>query len=366
MIHVALLGVLMFIVVIVLLVLVLMVARSRLVNTADVRITINEDPDKALTTPAGGTLLNTLIENKIFLPSACGGKGTCGTCTVAVHEGGGALLPTETSFITRKQAREGVRLGCQVKVKQDMDIRIPEELLNVRQFQSRVAKVETLTHDIKQVDFDLLDPTEIEQRPGQYVQIQAPSPEGPVFRAYSISSPDYEKNTVQLNVRLVPGGVASTYIHEMKEGDDVLMTGPYGEFRLSEDPEREIVCVGGGCGMAPMRNIVYSLYRRWPNRSCWLFFGCRTVRDVFYLDDYRRLAKRHPNFKVVYALSDPLGPDESWDGETGFIHLAVDKRLNPDIARQAFLCGPPPMIEAVIDILKDKGLTDTDIFYDKF
>ncbi len=314
----------------------------------------------------GGALLAALINNKIFIPSACGGKGSCGYCKVTVTVGGGPVLPTETAFLSRADVRSGVRLACQVKIKQDMEIGIPEALLNAKQYRSRVASVVTLTRDIKQLDFDLLDPTEIEQRPGQYVQIQAPSPEGPVFRAYSISSPSYEKNRIQLNVRLVPGGVASTYLHGLKEGDEVLFTGPYGEFRLSEDAQREIVCVGGGCGMAPMRNIIYSLYHQWPERSCWLFFGCRTTKDIFYLDDYRMLAKRHPSFKIVYALSDPLAADETWDGETGFIHLAVDKFLAPGVKRQAFLCGPPPMIEAVMDVLKNKGLTDTDIFYDKF
>lgn len=343
----------------------LLVAERRLVRYGACTVRINEGAGE-FTTQGGGTLLSALYNNKVFIPSACGGKGSCGYCKVTVTLGGGPVLPTETPFLSRVEVRSGVRLACQVKVKQDIQIRIPEDLLNVKQYQARVAQVRTLTRDIRQVDFDLLDPTTIEQRPGQYVQIQAPSPEGPVFRAYSISSPTYEKNRVQLNVRLVPGGIASTYIHGLKEGDAVVLTGPYGEFRLSEDPEREIICVGGGCGMAPMRNIIYSLYHRWPDRTCWLFFGCRTTKDVFYLDEYRALAARHPRFKVVYALSDPLAPDETWDGETGFIHLAVDKLLASGVKRQAFLCGPPPMIEAVMDVLKSKGLPDSDIFYDKF
>ncbi len=213
---------------------------------------------------------------------------------------------------------------------------------------------------------DLLEPVEISQRPGQYVQILASGPDGPVFRAYSISSADYETGSVQLVVRLVPGGIASTYLHELNENDEVTFTGPYGEFRLSEDPEVEVVCVGGGCGMAPMANIIHSIYKRWPDRRCYLFFGCRATRDVFYLDGFNDLAKKHPNFKVVYALSDQLGPDEKWDGDTGFIHLSVDKHLVGKARRQAFLCGPPPMIEAVISILEAKKLKSEDIFYDKF
>ncbi|OGV65827.1 MAG: hypothetical protein A2498_09810 [Lentisphaerae bacterium RIFOXYC12_FULL_60_16] len=343
----------------------LLVAERYLVRYGPCAVGINEG-SSVLKVQGGGTLLAALYENKVFIPSACGGKGSCGYCKVMVVAGGGPILPTETPFLNRVEMRSGMRLACQVKIKQDMEIRIPEDLLNVKQYQARVSLVRELTRDIKEVEFDLLDPEAIEQRPGQYVQIQAPGPEGPVFRAYSISSPMYEKRHVQLNVRLVPGGIASTYIHGLKAGDPVVLTGAYGEFRLSEDPDREIVCVGGGCGMAPMRNIIYSLYRRWPDRSCWLFFGCRSTRDVFYLEEYRQLAKQHPNFKIVYALSDPLGPGESWDGETGFIHLAVDKKLIPGINRQAFLCGPPPMIEAVIDVLKSKGLTDAAIFYDKF
>jgi Na+-transporting NADH:ubiquinone oxidoreductase subunit F len=164
----------------------------------------------------------------------------------------------------------------------------------------------------------------------------------------------------------VPGGIASTYLHNLRVGDEVAFTGPYGEFRLSEDASVEIVCVGGGCGMAPIRNIIYTLYDRWPDRSCWLFFGCRTTRDIFYLERLRELERKHANFHVVYALSDELRPDEQWDGETGFIHLAVDKYLEPNVRRQGFLCGPPPMIEAVMRVLEDKGLRSEDIFYDEF
>jgi Na+-transporting NADH:ubiquinone oxidoreductase subunit F len=171
---------------------------------------------------------------------------------------------------------------------------------------------------------------------------------------------------VETVVRLVPGGIGSTYLHNLQVGDPVTFTGPYGDFYLNEDPSVEIVCVGGGCGMAPMRNIIYTLYDRWPDRSCWLFFGCRTTRDVFYHEEFRELARAHPNLRVVYALSDRLDPDEQWDGETGFIHLAVDKCLEPDVNRQAFLCGPPPMIEAVMRVLEDKGVGPRDIFYDKF
>ena len=219
---------------------------------------------------------------------------------------------------------------------------------------------------MNEMRFTLVEPAEISQRPGQYVQIVAPSPDGPVFRAYSISSASYETNEIELVVRLVPGGIGSTYLHNLQPGDPLTFTGPYGEFRLDEDPEKEIICVGGGCGMAPMKNIINTLYNRWPDRSCWLFFGCRTTGDVFYLNEFKELAKKHPNLHIVYGLSDPLGPEEQWDGETGFIHLACDKHLEPNVERQAFLCGPPPMIDAVTSVLEDKGIKSEDIFYDKF
>jgi len=299
----------------------LMIAERLLINYGICKLDINAG-EKPLELEGGQTLLASLYANEVFIPSACGGKGTCGHCKITVTGGGG---PVYTAVV-----------------------------------ESSVD----LTYDMKEIRLRLNEPPDISHRPGQYVQVQAPSPEGPVFRAYSISSPVYEPNIVQLVVRLVPGGIGSTYLHNVKPGDSVNFTGPYGEFWLSEDPSVEIICVGGGCGIAPIRNIVYTLYERWPDRVCWLFFGCRTTRDVFYLEQLEELAKKYPNFHVVYALSDQLGEDEKWDGEIGFIHLSVDKYLEPGVRRQAFLCGPPLMIEAVTRVLKEKGTSD--IFYDEF
>jgi len=344
----------------------LLVAERFLVSYAPCQIDINSGERVLEDVDGGQSLLSALYASEIFIPSACGGRGTCGYCKVCVLAGGGPVLPTETPFLDRKEIRAGVRLACQVKVRQDLQLRIPEELLNVRLFSAIVESTRDVTSDIKEIRLALVEPAEIEHRPGQYVQIQAPSPDGPVFRAYSISSPVYEPNIVELNVRLVPGGVASTYLHQLQQGDPVTFTGPFGEFSLNEDPDTEVICVAGGCGMAPVKNIIYSVYHQWPDRPVWLFFGCRTTRDVFYLEEYQELARRHPNFHVVYALSDPLEPDERWDGETGFIHLSADKYLSPGTTRQAFLCGPPPMIEAVTKVLQDKGLRPDDIFYDKF
>lgn len=343
----------------------LLVAERYMANYGTCVISVNEG-SSVFELKGGGTLLAALYENKVFIPSACGGKGSCGYCKATVLNGGGPILPTETPYMSRTELRGGVRLTCQVKIKENIEIRLPEELLSVKEYKGRVSLVRSLTYDIKEINMDLIDPEEINHRPGQYVQILAPGPDGPVFRAYSISSPSYEKNYVQLIVRLVPGGIASTYIHNLKEGDEVIFTGPFGEFHLSEDAATEVVCVGGGAGMAPISNIVHSIYHRWPERKCHLFFGCRTTKDIFYLDMFEQLAKEHSGFKVTYALSDPLESDEKWDGDTGFIHLSVEKRLTSEHKCQAFMCGPPPMIEAATEILKSKGIWEEDIFYDKF
>jgi len=343
----------------------LMVAERYLVDYGICRLDINAG-EKPLEVAGGQTLLSALYANEIFIPSACGGKGTCGHCKITVTSGSGPVLPTETPYLSRKELRSNVRLACQVKIREDIYVRIPEELLNVRMFTSTVQRVRELTHDIKEIRLRLDEPAEISHRPGQYVQIQAPSPDEPVFRAYSISSPVYEPDTIELVVKLVPGGIASTYLHILNIGDTVHFTGPYGEFQVDEDPSVEIICVGGGCGMAPIRNIIYTLYDRWPDRSCRLFFGCRTTHDIFYLEQFEELAQKHPNFHVVYALSDKLGKDEKWEGDIGFIHLSVDKYLEAGLKRQAFLCGPPLMIEAVRRVLQDKGVVPDDIFYDEF
>ncbi len=343
----------------------LLVAERVLVNYGVCEIDINAG-GRTLEVDGGQSLLSALFGSEIFIPSACGGRGSCAYCKITVLGGGGPVLPTETPYLSRQEVRGGTRLACQVKVRENVQVKIPEDLLNVKMFSATVESTRSVTHDIKEIRFSLIEPAQIEQRPGQYVQIQAPSPDGPVFRAYSISSPSYETDIVELNVRLVPNGIGSTYLHNLKVGDPVTFTGPFGEFRLNEDPDIEIVCVGGGCGMAPMKNIIYSIYHRWPDRRCILFFGCRGTGDIFYLDELKELARRHPNFRVVYALSDPLTPEEQWDGETGFIHLSADKFLEDGVARRAFLCGPPPMIEAVTRVLEEKGLRPEDIFYDKF
>ena len=350
--------------VVVLLTVFLLLAEKFLADYGVCAVSINSG-EREFSIDGGDTLLGALYANEIFIPSACGGKGSCGYCKVTVHSGGGPLLPTEKPYLTRREIRSNARLACQVKVKEDLKMGIPQELLNVKLYKSHVLSTRDLTYDTKELRLALEEPKEIAFNAGQYGQILAPGPDGDVFRAYSISSPTYVTEQVEFNVRLVPGGIASTYVHDLKEGDPVTFTGPFGEWRMSEDPECEMVCVGGGVGMAPMKSIIFSLYKQWPDRVCWFFFGCRGTDDIFYLEDFQKLAAEHPNFHVCYALSD-IKPGQKWDGDKGFIHLSVDKHLQPTPKRQAFLCGPPLMIEAVTTILKEKGLNDSDIFYDKF
>lgn len=343
----------------------LLIAERVLTRYGTSKIDINAG-ERIFEIEGGQSLLSTLYGQEIFIPSACGGRSACGYCKVTLLEGGGPVLPTEQMSLTSREIRSGTRLACQVKVREDIRLRIPEELLNVRLFTATVESTRYLTDDTKEVGLSLVDPPEISHVPGQYIQVQIPSAGEAVFRAYSVSSPVYEPRVVDLVVRLVPGGIGSTYIHNLKVSDSVTFTGPFGEFRLNEDPSVEVVCVAGGCGMAPVKNIIYSLYNRWPERPCSLFFGCRTTKDIFYLDEYQALARKHPAFKMIYALSTSLSSDEVWDGETGFIHLAVDKHLEPGVRRQAFLCGPPPMVEAVTRVLGEKGMRLEDIFFDKF
>ncbi len=314
----------------------------------------------------GCTLLDALYANRIFIPSGCGGQGTCGHCKVAVTSGGGPVLPTELPFLTREEMEGGVRLACQVKVKQHIELRIRDEYFNIQEFRAAVAGARMLARDMREVRLRLVEPPQIEFRPGQYVQVQAPAAGGPVHRAYSISSSPSEKGEVELIVRLVPGGAGSTYLHNVQVGDDVTFTGPYGEFILSEDPDAEVVCVAGGCGIAPAKSIISYVYELWPERRCTLFFGVRTAEDVFYREEFERQASERPGFRVHYALSEPQKGAE-WDGETGFIHLCVDRHVPADGGpRQAFLCGPEPMIKATEEVLRAKNLPDEMIFYENW
>lgn len=402
-----LLGVAVFVIVIVTLVVVLIIAKSKLVASADVTITINEDPDKALVVPAGNTLLSTLGANKIFIPSACGGKGTCGVCKVEVHEGGGALLPTETPHISRGEARHGVRLSCQVKVKQDMKIEVEPEIFDVRKWRCRVRSNHNVATFIKELVLELPKGESVPFRAGGYIQIECPPYEvhyrdfnieeeyradwdkynvwrytskvnESVTRAYSMANYPEESDIIMLNVRIaspppnmpdVPPGIMSSYIFSLKPGDEVTISGPFGEF-FAKDTKNEMVFIGGGAGMAPMRSHIFDQFRRLhTDRKVSYWYGARSLCEAFYQEDFDSIAADNDNFEWHLALSEPL-PEDNWTGETGFIHQVVfDSYLRDHPAPEDceyYMCGPPMMNSAVIRMLTDLGVEPENIMLDDF
>ena len=401
------LGVVVFVFVIVALVVVLMFAKSKLVASADVVITVNDDPDKAITTPAGNTLLNTLAMQRIYIPSACGGKGTCGVCKVDVLEGGGALLPTETSHVSRGEARKGTRLACQVKVKQDMKIEIEPEIFDVRKWQCRVRSNHNVATFIKELVLELPEGEEVPFRAGGYIQIECPSHlvkysdfeiedeyredwdkydlwryvskvDEEVSRAYSMASYPEEKGIIMLNVRIaspppnmpnVPPGKMSSFIFNLKPGDEVTISGPFGEF-FAKETDNEMVFIGGGAGMAPMRSHIFDQFRRLhTGRKVSYWYGARSLREAFYQADFDAIAAEYPKFEWHLALSDPL-PEDNWTGATGFIHQVVyDNYLKDHPAPEDveyYMCGPPMMNQAVISMLLDLGVEPENILLDDF
>jgi len=337
-------------------------ADKYIANYGECNILINKD--KKIVIEGGNTLLSYLIDNKIFMPSACGGKGTCGYCKLKVLEGGGPVLPTETPYLSKQDVLHLVRLACQVKVKNDIELAIPDDLLTAQQFKATIEKIEDLTYDIKSFVFKLIEPGEIKFKPGQYVQFCIP--DTTEFRAYSVASQPSITDKVELMIRLVPGGLCSTYMHEiLEENDEVYLTGPYGEFFLREDSEKDMICVGGGCGMAPIKSIICHLLEKGSGRNITYFFGARQKRDLFYTEELERFEREHANFKFIPALSEPV-PQDEWTGEVGLITQVMQKYLKHDKNQEAYLCGPPPMIDASIGILTSKGIHVDRIYYDKF
>ncbi len=341
---------------------VLVVAEKFLVTYGECKITINKE--KMLTVNGGNTLLNYFAENKIFVPSACGGKATCGYCKVEVLSGGGRILPTEEVFIPRQDRIKGIRLACQVKVKNDIDVLISPDLLEAKEIKVTVFKITDLTSDIKYIILKLDDPPSIKFKPGQYVQFKIP--ETDEFRAYSIASSPLQGNIIELVVRLVPGGMCSTYIHEALDlYDQITLTGPFGEFYLREDSDRDIICIGGGCGMAPIRSILLHLKEKNMPRKVMYFFGARSKLDLFFTEELNELERNFSNFKYIPALSEPK-PQDNWIGETGLITQVVERIMPEGSNQEAYLCGPPPMIDASIKVLTKKGIREIHIYYDKF
>lgn len=341
---------------------VLAVADKYIASYGECKIIINKS--KELKVDGGSPLLSYLVDNKIFIPSACGGKGTCGYCKLKVLEGGGPVLPTEIPYLSRQDILHSVRLACQVKVKKDVELAIPEDLLSAQQFSAVIEKVVDLTHDTKRYVFKLEEPNRIEFRAGQYVQFCIP--DTTEFRAYSIASKPSDSGVVELMVRLVPGGLCSTFMHEsLEEGDEIKLTGPYGEFFLHEESSKDIICVGGGCGMAPIKSIITHLLGNGSKRKITYFFGARQKKDLFYTEELIKFDREHENFNFIPALSEPI-PEDQWAGEVGLITTVMQKHLKYSKNQEAYLCGPPPMIDAAIGVLTSKGLNINEIYYDKF
>ncbi len=400
-------GVVMFCAVVLSLVGVLLAAKAKLVPSGDVRILINDDESKALTTPAGNTLLNTLAANKIFVPSACGGKGSCGVCKVTVHDGGGSLLPTEAAHINRREAREGVRLACQVKVKQDMKIEIEPEIFNVRKWKCKVRSNHNVATFIKELVLELPPGESVPFRAGGYIQIECPphvanykdfdieeeyrdawdrfnvwqyvsKVDETVTRAYSMANYPEEFGIIMLNVRIatpppgaqgIPPGIMSSYIFHLKPGDEVTISGPYGEF-FAKETNREMCFIGGGAGMAPMRSHIFDQFRRLKtNRKATFWYGARSLREMFYQEDFDSIAAENDNFTWHVALSEPQ-PEDNWTGLTGFIHKVLhdeylSKHPEPEEI-EYYLCGPPMMLSACTAMLKNLGVEEDMIMYDDF
>ncbi|MCH2190562.1 MAG: NADH:ubiquinone reductase (Na(+)-transporting) subunit F [Gammaproteobacteria bacterium] len=380
-------------------------AKSKLIPSGNIKISINGEKD--IEVPAGGKLLGVLADNGLFVPSACGGGGTCAQCRVKIHEGGGSILPTEQSHITKREAACGDRLSCQVAVKQDMQIEVPEEVFGVKKWQCKVRSNDNVATFIKELVLELPEGENVDFRAGGYIQIECPPhtvqyknfavqeeyhPDWDHFniwqyesvvsetvvRAYSMANYPLEKGIIMLNVRIasppprtegLPPGQMSSYIFNLKEGDEVTISGPFGEF-FAKETDSEMVFVGGGAGMAPMRSHIFDqLERIKTDRKITFWYGARSKREMFYVEDFDRLAAEHDNFEWHVALSDPMEED-NWDGYTGFIHNVLHENYLKDHEApedcEFYMCGPPMMNQAVINMLHDLGVEDENILLDDF
>jgi len=401
------LGVVMFTIIVLALVTVILFAKSKLVSEGDITISINGDPEKAVVTSAGGKLLGSLAASGIFVSSACGGGGTCGQCRVKVKSGGGDILPTELDHISKGEAREGERLSCQVSVKVDMDIELPEEIFGVKKWECEVISNDNKATFIKELKMAIPNGEAVPFRAGGYIQIEAPAhhvkyadydiPEEyrgdwkhfgffdieskvdeETIRAYSMANCPEEAGIIMLNVRIatppprnlsLPAGKMSSYIWSLKAGDKVTISGPFGEF-FAKETDNEMVFVGGGAGMAPMRSHIFDqLNRLNTDRKVSFWYGARSKREMFYVEDFDMLAKENENFEWHVALSDPQ-PEDNWEGYTGFIHNVILENYlaNHDAPEDCeyYMCGPPMMNAAVIGMLKDLGVEDENILLDDF
>ena len=389
-----------------LLAIVILWVRAKLVPQGDVTINVNDERD--IRTGVGSKLLATLAENQLFLPSACGSGGTCGQCRVVVTEGGGSLLPTEASLITKREAAAGERLACQVAVTQDMRIRVPDAVFGVKKWQCTVRSNDNVATFIKELVVELPEGERLDFRAGGYIQIECPPHElsyksfdiqpeyrddwvryglfeiesvvkAPELRAYSMANYPEEDDIVMLNVRIatpppgappsVPTGVMSSFIFNLKPGDAVTVSGPYGEF-YARDTDAEMVFIGGGAGMAPMRSHIFDQLKRLNSkRTISFWYGARSLREAFYADEFDELAEKHENFNWVLGLSEPL-PEDNWEGARGFVHEILFEQYLKDHPApedcEYYLCGPPVMNAAIMRLLYDLGVESENILLDDF
>lgn len=396
-----------FLAVIITLVGLLLVVESRVTVKGDRKIVINDDEDRGITTPGNKTLLASLLDNKVLIPCACGGKGTCGTCKCVVEEGGGDILPTELSLVSRKERNEKVRLACQVKVKQDMKIRIPEEVFNVKKYTATVVSNENVATFIKELVLRLDNDQTLEYKSGAYIQIDIPEYQAsfdefqvatryvsawkqfnllqleagtsePSNRAYSLASSPAEKNLLKFTIRIAtpprgkpdaPPGIGSSYVFNLKPGEKVTLSGPYGDFFI-RDTQREMCFIGGGAGMAPLRShIRHQLMTEKTDRKITFWYGARSKQEMFYDEDFSELTAKYPHFSYHVALSEPQ-PEDHWEGFTGFIHqVAHDHYLSTHedpTEIEYYLCGPPMMMQAVFTMLDNLGVEPEMIAFDDF
>lgn len=386
---------------------ILLLVESRLTVKGDCRILINENEDKGIETAGGKTLLSALVENRIYLPSACGGKGTCGTCKCKVIGGGGDILPTELSLVNRIERKEQIRLACQVKVKQDMEIQIPDEIFNIKKYETTVVSNDNVATFIKELVLQLDPGDHLDFKAGAFIQIDIPEYEADfrsfsvaekykaawkqfnlltlksrsdekINRAYSLANPPEESGLLKFTIRIAtpppgvqaaPPGVGSSYVFNLKPGDRVTVSGPYGDF-FAKHTQREMCFIGGGAGMAPLRSHVrHQLIGLNTKRRITFWYGARSRSEMFYDEEFKALQRDFPNFNYYVALSDPQ-PEDQWDGPTGYVHqVANDIYLGSHedpTEIEYYLCGPPPMVAAVEKMLYDLGVEPEMVAYDKF